>query len=272
MISYKHKFVGSLLLVGATWVQAAPSQLFGAEALVPSVVTAPLIAERQRFLQLFDSTVQSYDFESKVAGLTLAQPLEAAFTGSGGNLINATLAGSSDQRVVDRDEAGRFNTTPNLPAGEPGKYLRVNASGQGQFSISFDRAISAFAFYGTDIGDFGGVLSLILTPSDSNLAVETVIVRPQTPQAAVDGLARFFGFADRERAYSKITFVTSGNLLDGSMTDYFGFDDFIVADSGQFITTQPPTGMPEPGSLALAGLALLAAGACRKGRKGRKQA
>ena len=265
MISYKHKFVGSLLLVGATWVHATPSQLFGAEALVPSVVTAPLIAERQRFLQLFDNTVQSYDFETKTAGQT--PPFEATFTGSGGSLIKATLAGSTDQRVVDRDEAGRFNTTPNLPAGDPGKYWRVNASGQGQFSISFDRAISAFAFYGTDIGDFGGLLSLVLTPSDTTLAAETVIVRPQTSQAAANGLALFYGFADRERAYSKITFVTSGNLLDGSMTDYFGFDDFIVADSGQFITTQPPTGMPEPGSLALAGLALLAAGACRKGRK-----
>jgi hypothetical protein len=265
MISYKQKFVGSLLLVGATWVQATPSQLFGAEALVPFSITAPLIAERQRFLQLFDNTVQSYGFEPKDAGLT--PPFEATFNGSAGSTIKATLAGSADQQVMEAPEAGRFNTTPNIPAGQLGKYWRVNASGQGQFSISFDRAISAFAFYGTDIGDFGGVLSLVLTPSDANLGEETVVVRPQTTQAAGNGLALFYGFADRERAYSKITFVTSGNLLDGSMTDYFGFDDFIVADSGQFITTQPPTGMPEPGSLALAGLALLAAGACRKGRK-----
>ena len=227
MFSHKHKIVGSLLLVGAAWAQATPSQIFGAEAEVAFAITAPLMAERQRFLALFDNTVQSYGFEAKTAGQL--PPFETTFTGSAGSTITATLAGSPGQQVMDLPEVGRYNTTGNLPAGEPGKYWRVNSSGNGEFSISFDRDISAFGFYGTDIGDFGGMLSLVLTPADTTLPLETLTVRPQTTNAAETGVALFYAFADINRAYSKVTFVTSGNLLPGAATDYFGFDDFIVA-------------------------------------------
>lgn len=264
MFSQKQKFVGSLLVAAAAWAHASPTQFFGAEGDVVGVVTAPLIAERARFLALFDNTVQSYGFQPKEANTS--PPFDVLFNGSAGNTIKATLAGSSGQKVMDAPEAGRFNTTPNLPDGEPGKYWRVNASGSGQFSITFDRAISAFGFYGTDIGDFGGILSLVLKPWDVTLPLETLVVRPQTTSAAANGLALFYGFANASRAYSSISFVTSGTLLDNANSDYFGFDDFVVADAGQFLTP-PTTGIPEPGSLALAGLALLAAGFAGKARK-----
>lgn len=269
MVPYKHKVVGFLFLASASWVQATPSQIFSAEANVAFAITAPLTAERQRFLNLFDNTVQSYGFESKTAGQ--APPFEASFSGSAGSTITATLAGSAGQQVMDLGESGRYNTTANLAAGEPGKYWRVNASGSGEFSISFSRNISAFGFYGTDIGDFGGILSLVLTPANTTLPLESLTVRPLTGSAASNGVAMFYGFADANRAYSKITFVTSGTLLAGSTSDYFGFDDFVVADAGQFIGTTPP-GIPEPGSLALTGLALFAAASAARGRKARKAA
>ena len=215
----KQKVVGLFLLAGTPWVHATPTQIFGAEGSVPFIITAPLTAERQRFLSLFDNTVQSYGFETKNAGQL--PPFEAAFTGSAGSTITATLAGSAGQQIMDVAEAGRFNTTANLPEQEPGKYWRVNASGGGQFSISFSRSISAFGFYGTDIGDFGGILSLVLTPADTTLPLETVTVRPQSAGVAANALGLFYAFADSNRAYSKISFVTSGTLVDGAMSDYF---------------------------------------------------
>jgi PEP-CTERM motif len=267
MSAYQHKIVGLSCLLGASWAHAAPAQIFSVQAATPFAITEPLTTERQRFLSLFDNTVQSYGFENVDPGQTT--PLPVAFTGSANNLITATLTGSGTtptgqaQSVMGESEAGRFNTTTGGL-----NYWRINASGTGEFSITFDRNISAFGFYGSDIGDFGGMLSLVLTPADTTLPLESITVRPETQGSATNGLAMFYAFADASRSYSKITFVTSGTLSDGAAEDFFGFDDFIVADSGQFLTTPPtPPGVPEPGSLALVGLALFAAGYARKTRK-----
>jgi PEP-CTERM motif len=267
MSAYKHKIIGSLCLLGASLAHAEPSQIFGVEAAVPFLITEPLTTERQRFLSLFDNTVQSYGFENVNPGDST--PLPVLFNGSANNRITATLTGSGTtpsgqaQTVMGEGEVGRFNTTTG---GQ--NYWRINASGTAEFSITFDRSISAFGFYGTDIGDFGGMLSLVLTPADTTLPLESLTIRPESQGSATNGLAMFYAFADATRAYSKITFVTSGTLSDGAAEDFFGFDDFIVADSGQFLTTPPtPPGVPEPGSLALVGLALFAAGYARKSRK-----
>jgi len=241
----------------------SPSQIFTAEDLEPGeAVTAGVLAARTAFLSRLDSTVQSFGFERPInagAGPTLG----TTFAGSAG-AITANLVGNIGQQVVGMSEAGRFNTTAG-----GSQYWRVDSTSNGSFSINFSRSISAFGFYATDVGDFGGVLSLDLTRSADNV-IETLLVRPQNSGSNIaSGSLLFFGFADQNSEYSRVTFRSTGTL---STPDYFGFDDFVVADRGQIRVPTPPTGIPEPGSLALVGLALFAAASVGKARKTLKPA
>lgn len=256
---------GLTLLCCGAQALPSPSQIYRAEDNSPGGnVTAGVLAARTAFLGALDSTVQSFGFENPPVSPGTGPTLPVTFTGSAGESILATLNGSAGQQVVAGDDSGRFNTTEG---GD--QYWRVNSSVNGSFSISFSRGISAFGFYGTDIGDFGGVLSLVLEPWNSSLPLETLVVRPSSNGAATSGALLFYGFADRNSSYRRITFVSSGT---GSDEDYFGFDDLVVADSGQVRVPTPPTGMPEPASLALAGMALLAAGSASRFRKAHKAA
>ena len=260
----KNTFVAALCLLSCTaYALPSPSQIYRAENNQPGgVVTADVLAARTAFIAALDNSAQSFGFERLDLIPGTPSPISTTFTGSAGSSITATLAGGALQRVMGESEAGRFNTTSS-----GSKYWRVNStSGAGNFSITFDRGVSAFGFYGTDIGDFGGVLSLVLTPFGGG-PDETLIVRPQSAQSAGSGALLFYGFADTNSVYRMITFVSSGT---STAEDYYGFDDFVVADRGQIRVPTPPTGMPEPGSLALAGLALLAAASAGWARKARE--
>ena len=265
MFTKKYTVVAALsLLCCAAYALPSPSQIYRAEDNSPGGnVTAGVLAARTAFLGALNSTVQSFGFENPPVSPGAGPTLPVTFAGSAGQSILATLNGSAGQQVVAGDDAGRFNTT----AGGD-QYWRVNSSVNGSFSISFNRGISAFGFYGTDVGDFGGVLSLVLTPWSGG-PDETLVVRPSTNGAATSGALLFYGFADMNSSYRRITFLSSGTTSD---EDYFGFDDLVVADSGQIRVPTPPTGMPEPGSLVLAGLALFAAGSASRYRKARKAA
>lgn len=262
MFTKKYALVAvlSLLSCGA-YALPSPSQIYTAEDKSPGgLVTSEVLAARTAFLGALNGTAQSFGFEPAQTGsLTLA----VEFTGSANSIIRASLAGPAGQ-VVDQADGGRFNTTVGGR-----KYWQVNSTaGGGSFSITFDRSISAFGFYGTDIGDFGGMLSLVLTPWAGG-PDETLVVRPQTATSASSGALLFYGFADMNSEYRSITFLSAGTT---SAVDYFGFDDFVVADRGQIRVPTPPTGIPEPGSLALVGLALFAAASVGKARKARKPA
>ena len=252
----------SLLVSGL--VQATPlitaSDISFGELLIPipaqSTYGAPATA-RGEFLNKLNGTAGSHDFENNGIWNLADTPLGVRFnngtTGTGANVIDATLAGTGQ---VGTATGGRFNTTAG-----GSRFLQVSTGTE--FTLSFSTAIAAFGFYGTDIGDFGGVLSLILTPWNGG-PDETLVVRPQSNQAAASGALLFYGFADMSSEYRRITFVSLGTTSD---QDFFGFDDLVVADRGQIRVPTTPPGVPEPGSLALAGLALFAAGYARKARK-----
>jgi len=176
-----------------------------------------------------------------------AAPLSISFPGSSGN-ITATINGVGN--ILDipasTSSAGRFNTTGAEAAPAGGKVW----VSQGAFSISFDTAISAFGFYGTDIGDFNGQVTVTLKDTGG---IDTLLVVNNTINGN-DASLLFWGFIDSTKAYTAITF---GNTSAG--VDFFGFDDMIVGDLAQVIAT-----IPAPGSMALIALGLLGLATVRR--------
>ena len=240
----------AMALSGGVHAGLVASEIYFGENLIPAQsVTGDPVTARTSFLNALDSSVGSFGFEGAGVSTGDDAPLNVAFNdgvNGSGTPITATLAGNGV--VMGSAGSGRFNTTAG-----GARFWEAQSGPNNRFSIQFSRAISAFGFYGTDIGDFGGDLSLILTDAVTGLD-ETV----QVTGSGSNGALLFYGFASRNVAYNKITFQTAG----ATDIDYFGFDDFVVADRSQIRVPNPP--LPEPGSLALVGLALLGAAAARR--------
>lgn len=264
-------------------VQGPAKEIYSGEDLTPAGTVADTdgngpdtdnaAVARAAFVSVLQSNVGSYGFENLRAGSSagvggLAIDFNDGNNGSG-QLITATINGNGVVR--GSPDNGRFNTTstalpdcdavPNAPPGPCSKYWEVQTGAAGNFSISFSRGVSAFGFYGTDIGDFHGSLSAFLTPDVVGAPEEEVNIITRLGTGGPNGSLLFWGFASRNNAYKSIRFVTDSP----SQADFFGFDDFIVADLAPLAG---PGAAPEPGSLALAGLALLGLGAARRRGRG----
>ena len=254
MLNLKKQIAGLCSLLAAAGAWASPTTFFIEDQAPLAAVSLAVKAVRTSFTANLASSAQSYGFEDRLNGDTA--PFNVNFAGSSSSTITATMQG--DGTVLSAAASGRFNTTTGGT-----NYWRAKAGGAGtgsagSFSIAFNTAISAFGFYATDVGDFEGGLSLVLSPASGP---DVTMAVPNTVGAA-SGSLLFFGFFDAAASYTKITFLTSGS---STTPDFFGFDDFIVADRGQI---SAPGTLPEPTSLALAGLALAAAGfAARRNRR-----
>lgn len=221
--------IAAVTIFASAAASAAPIVYFGENQLPNKIVSGAPVDARASFLSSL-AGVSTETFEIFKVGTPA--PLGLAFEGSNGT-INATLSGAG--AINNSTGAGRFNTSAG-----GSKFYDVS----GAFTINFDQAISAFGFYGTDIGDFSGKITLALAGGgNTNLIVPNKI-------NGASGSLLFFGFIDPSVSYTSITF---GNTNAG--TDIFGFDDMVIGDRAQVIVD-----VPEPGSAALLAIALLGLG------------
>ena len=206
---------------------AAPPTTFFGQDQNPSASTTNSDTAHTQFLSNLSSGVGTEDFEGIAGGNHSS--LALMFPGSTGN-ITATLGGSLLICTTNGcGGAGRFATSGT-------HYLDTTDA----FVLTFSSPISAFGFYGTDIGDIQGDLTLFL----SGGGTQTFTLNTA---GSANGNQMFWGFIDPLNSYTGIQF---GNTASGS--DYFGFDDMTIGDLGQV-----QINVPEPGALGMLGLGLL---------------
>lgn len=188
-------------------------------------------AARDQFLAQL-SGVGTEDFEGHSGGA----PLVVTFPGYGGGAITATILGSGSVSTVasGTNGVGRYPISGN-------NYWE----GTETFSIQFSKDIAAFGFYGVDIGDFDG--NLTVTYVDG---VTTTLTVPNSTNIA-GGSVLYYGFIDSDHLLTSVSF---GNTAAG--VDYFGFDDFTIGDREQLV--------PEPTTLWLLAIGVLALCARRR--------
>jgi len=212
---------GAILLVGPA--QALRITYFGEDSGLGDstpLATWPNAAAAQADFLAGLTGVGTEDFEGFGPGNVA--PLALAFPGAG----TATLQG--DGYISNVPGSGRYATSGV-------QYWQT--SGRSSFSIGFGDPVAAFGFYGIDVGDVAGQLTLTLV----NGGTETINI-PHTADAP-GGSVLYFGIIDTEVLFTNIAF---GNT--GSLDDYFGFDDMTIASPGQVT-------VPDASSLFLLGSA-----------------
>lgn len=243
-----------LLAVACTFIlggTANSASIFFGEDLSPGgAVPAGGNAEtaRTNFLgNLVGVGTENFD---GIASGTSANGMGLNYTGSSGG-ITATISNAGSAVVASSpDGFGRFATSGS-------NYLTNVTSG---FQMDFSSEIAAFGFYGTDIGDFNGQITLWM---NSGLAQSyTVNNTLNGPNA---GLLFWGVIAGLNETFTRVIF---GNTNAG--TDVFGFDDLTIGDLAQVVPGGPApiSAIPLPPSAILFGTALLGlAGLRRRKRK-----
>ena len=228
---------------------------------------------RDSFLKAIDVTGEE-SFSSSALGFISGSSNLLQVFGPGSQLSQAApdfpYAGALVTAVSGTD--GRFNTTPVSSLNPLPQWLETDS----KFIITLAEAVGAFGFYGTDFGDFQGTLRVKFIfgyDGDSSTADDLEVSigtdgDPLYPVSGDNGSLVFFGYAS-SRLFQRIEFSID-QFVDPETGEVFrdglGFDDMVIGNLKT--TTPPPNPMPEPGSLALAGLALLAAGSARRRRRG----
>jgi hypothetical protein len=224
-------------ILSGSVAQAAPTTFFGEDLNPggdPHILSAfpnSVAARNSFFLDLVGVGTETFDSFS----VGTNNPTATFNVPSG--TVQATLNGGTI--AAGSDGAGRY------PISSP-NYLFAGTS---SFAVTFSQPIAAFGFFGTDIGDFGGTLSLTLTDTShvvTHLTVPNLLgTCGGTPCSdPTSGSVLYFGFFDTGDTYTSIAFTNNSSV------DNFGFDNFSVGTLAQVVPT------PEPASLVMLGSAV----------------
>jgi hypothetical protein len=173
-----------------------------------------------------------------------------------GSAGTATLQGSGriNTLVTGTNAAGRYPISGNN-YWETDNALNPRGP-SGDFRIDFSTPIAAFGFYGTDIGDFNGQLTLTLLTAGGSIVQN--IGNSNVPGGGV----LYFGLiVNPGQEFTRATF---GNTNTG--TDFFGFDDFSIGTREQ-VPQDPGGAIPEPTTFTIWGLGALVLGLTYPRRK-----
>jgi len=225
-----------LLTVGAASSgSAAPITFFGEDLgqgeNVRLAATPNADAARNAFFaNLVGVGTETFEGFSAGTGAPLAVNFGAAGT--------ATLGGSGEVASVPTgtNGVGRYPISGD-------NYWETGAA----FTITFSDPVAAFGFYGIDIGDFGGQVTLTLAGGGAQ-----VVNVPNTVNGRGGGVL-YFGIIET----LTFTSITFGNTAGG--VDFFGFDDFSIGSLEQ-------VKIPVPAALGLFGIALAGLGMAMRRR------
>lgn len=121
---------------------------------------------------------------------------------------------------------GRFSTDTNGDHFLEVPTSTLDQGGIGSFTLEFEKAQSAFGFFGTDFENSDVQLSLTFENALGGILTLDI---PHN-QTIRTGSVLFFGVIDNENSFTKVTF-TGENVK----RDWFGFDDFTIATKEQII-------------------------------------
>jgi hypothetical protein len=210
-----------------TWAAPAPQIFFGED--LPQVDDETLLlhpnadAARVQFLSNLSSFVTE-NFESFLAN----SPAPLA--------LNFGAFGSAMLQDV------------GVPPGTPGKITQGVAPGglypisptkfwesRSAFSVTFSQPQVALGFYGVDVGDFNGQLTITYVDGSSH-----VLIVPNTHSlTALGGSVLYFAFIDPANPFTKVTFDNTS--VGTGIFDIFGFDDLTVGAPQQVVVAGVPT-------------------------------
>jgi hypothetical protein len=199
------------------------------------------------------ASVSFYDFESA--------PLNAtALNNISFGSVTANISGGMVDRPVSPlvTDEGRYSVSGVSGSSDQGsQYWKATAPNGSASSFTLDfvgGAVQSFGFFATDVGDWEGTLSLVLTRTDGS--EETISPGSGGPFGNpivgddAEGSVLFFGVRATiaEDYFRSVRFISTG----GSQEDVFSFDMFtVVAAPGG-----PVTPVSLPGTLGLVGVAL----------------